>query len=64
LGRLILQHSEAEARRAGFTGFELMATLPGKRLYERSGYVPGTPVEHPLPGGILITFVPMTKQVA
>ncbi len=64
LGRLILQHSEAEARRAGFTGFELMATLPGKRLYERSGYVPGTPVEHPLPGGMLITFVPMTKQVA
>ena len=64
LGRLILEHSEAEATRAGFAQFELMATLPGKRLYERCGYVPGSPVEHPLPGGMLITFVPMRKPGA
>ena len=64
LGRLILEHSEAEATRAGFTEFELMATLPGQRLYERCGYVPGSPIQHPLPGGLLITFVPMRKQPA
>src|SRR5262249_14289697 len=29
LGRLILDRSEAEARRAGFRSFALMATLPG-----------------------------------
>jgi len=64
LGRLILERSEAEAIRAGFAEFELMATLPGKRLYERCGYVSGSPIQHPLPGGLLITFVPMRKQAA
>jgi hypothetical protein len=64
LGRWILEHSEAEATRAGFAEFELMATLPGKRLYERCGYVAGAPVQHPLPGGMFITFVPMRKQAA
>jgi GNAT superfamily N-acetyltransferase len=64
LGRLILNHSEAEAARAGFAGFELMATLPGKRLYERCGYVSGLPIQYPLPGGLLIAFVPMRKQPA
>lgn len=63
LGRLILEHCEAEAVRAGFSGFELMATLPGKRLYENCGYVPGTPIQHSLPGGLQITFVPMRKKV-
>jgi GNAT superfamily N-acetyltransferase len=64
LGRLLLERSEAEATRAGFTQFELMATLPGKRLYEMCGYVSGSPIEHPLPGGIHITFVPMRKRAA
>ena len=64
LGRWILEHSEAEATRAGFSQFELMATLPGKRLYEQCGYVAGSPIRHPLPGGLLITFVPMRKQAA
>jgi len=64
LGRLLLARSEAEATRAGFAEFELMATLPGKRLYERCGYVPGSPIQHPLPGGLLITFVPMRKRTA
>jgi GNAT superfamily N-acetyltransferase len=63
LGRRLLEHCEAEAARAGFTGCELMATLPGKRLYENCGYVPGNPVEHPLPGGLHITFVPMKKSL-
>ena len=64
LGRLMLEHSEAEAARSGFSRFELMATLPGKRLYERCGYTAGEPVSYPLPGGERISFVPMWKAVS
>jgi GNAT superfamily N-acetyltransferase len=62
LGRLLLDRCESEAERAGFNEFALMATLPGKRLYEVCGYVGSAPIEHPLPGGLSITFVPMTKR--
>lgn len=62
LGRAILERSEAEAARAGFSAFELMATLPGMRLYEKCGYVPETPIRYPLPGSLDITFVPMVKK--
>jgi hypothetical protein len=41
-----------------------MATLPGTRLYQKCGYLPGAPIQHPLPGGIAITFVPMRKRAA
>lgn len=63
LGRRLLDHCEAEAARAGFSGCELMATLPGKRLYEKCGYLGASPIEHPLPGGLHITFVPMKKSL-
>ncbi len=62
LGRAVLARCEAEARGAGFTAFELMATLPGTRLYAQCGYVPGAPIRHPLPNGLDITFVPMAKR--
>lgn len=62
LGRMLLDQCETEAARAGFSQFALMATLPGKRLYEVCGYVANESIEHPLPGGLRITFVPMTKQ--
>ena len=62
LGRLLLEHCESRALQAGFRGFELMATLPGKRLYENHGYAPSEPIEHALPGGLAITFVPMRKE--
>lgn len=62
LGRMLLDRCEAEAARAGFTEFTLMATLPGKRLYEVCGYVGDASIEHALPGGLSITFVPMTKR--
>ena len=64
LGRALLERSEAEATQAGFTVFELMATLPGVRLYEKFGYRPGEAVMHPLPDGLTIRFVPMTKRAA
>lgn len=62
LGRTLLEHSETEAQSAGFRVFELMATLPGVRLYEKFGYQPGDAVNHPLPDGLTIRFVPMTKR--
>lgn len=64
LGRALLQRCEAEAQAAGFRSFELMATLPGARLYEACGYRRGDALEHRLADGLAITFVPMTRQVA
>jgi GNAT superfamily N-acetyltransferase len=61
LGRRILESSEAQARAAGFTRFELMATLPGERLYRKFGYVAQAPIDYALPGGLTIRFVPMSK---
>lgn len=62
LGRKILDRSEAEAARAGFTAFELMATLPGARLYAACGYRSGEPIDHPLADGLHIRLVPMIKR--
>lgn len=63
IGRAILARSEADAMRAGFSSFEMMATLPGVRLYERCGYAPDAAIDYPLPGGLSIRFVPMHKTV-
>lgn len=63
LGRKILERSEAEAARAGFTTFELMATLPGVRLYTACGYRSCDAIEHPLADGLHIRFVPMIKHL-
>jgi GNAT superfamily N-acetyltransferase len=62
LGRALLARCEAEARAAGFTAAELMATLAGVRLYAALGYVPADPQAIPLPDGPTITFVPMRKS--
>ena len=64
IGRALLERSETEAANAGFTLFELMATLPGMRLYEKYGYKAGEAVMYPLPGGLTIRFVPMTKRAS
>jgi GNAT superfamily N-acetyltransferase len=63
LGRAILERSEADARAEGFLRLELMATLPGVRLYEPFGYRALAPIEHPLTDGLAIRFVPMSKQI-
>ncbi|MEO5580458.1 MAG: GNAT family N-acetyltransferase [Gemmatimonadaceae bacterium] len=61
IGRAILERCESEALAAGFTRFELMATLPGVRLYSSLGYVPGPLVHQPLGAGLTIELVPMSK---
>ena len=63
VGRALLERCEAEARAHGFRSAELMATLPGQRLYGACGYVVSEPIEHPLAGGLTITFVPMRKEL-
>ncbi len=64
IGRLLLAHCEAAALAHGFSRAELMATLPGVRLYRACGYVGDQRTTHSLPGGLSIEFVPMGKQLA
>jgi GNAT superfamily N-acetyltransferase len=63
LGRMIMDRCEAEARQAGFRTLELMATLTGRKLYSKCGFLPRGPVDYPLGPGLSITFVPMTKSL-
>jgi GNAT superfamily N-acetyltransferase len=63
IGRLLLAHCEAAALAHGFSRAELMATLPGVRLYRACGYVGEARSTHALPGGLTIEFVPMGKQL-
>jgi len=61
LGRLILEASEDDARRAGFRTFELMATLPGVPLYSTCGYVEIEKTTIELPDGARRECVLMRK---
>jgi GNAT superfamily N-acetyltransferase len=63
IGTALLRLCEAAARAQGFRSIALMATLPGRRLYAAHGYAEDDAIEHPLPGGLTITFVPMHKQL-
>jgi GNAT superfamily N-acetyltransferase len=62
IGAAILERCEHEAIAHGFARFELMATLPGIRLYAAQGYVAGEPTKWPLGPGLTIDFLPMTKR--
>ncbi|HEV2287039.1 MAG TPA: GNAT family N-acetyltransferase [Steroidobacteraceae bacterium] len=64
VGAALLERCEQAALAAGFRRFELMATLPGVRLYQARGYVPGELIHWPLPNGLTIEFIPMSKQAA
>lgn len=62
IGRALLQRCEAEAFACGFRSAELLATLPGHRLYRAFGYVGDEPAEYALPGGLTIQFLSMRKD--
>ena len=62
VGRAILETCEREAQAHGFRALELMATLPGVRLYAAHGYEPGERVTHDA-GGVRVVFVPMRKEI-
>jgi GNAT superfamily N-acetyltransferase len=63
IGRALLARCEADALRAGFSSLETMATLTGMQLYRACGYIPDSPIDYALPGGLTIRFVPMHKKL-
>ena len=64
LGSAILERCEAEARACGFRRFEMMATLPGARLYTRHGYSGTQRIQYAMQPGLTIEFIPMSKKVS
>jgi ribosomal protein S18 acetylase RimI-like enzyme len=63
IGTLLLAHCEHAAKAHGFSTLELMGTLPGVKLYREHGFIAGTQVMHDAGNGVMIPFVPMTKQL-
>ena len=63
-GRQLLAICEREAARHGFGKLTLLATLPGKRLYEVCGFVAGVGVDQDLGGGVKMPFVAMHKSIS
>lgn len=63
VGRALLEACEQAARAEGFRALELMATLPGVKLYRTLGFVGEQVVEYPTPDGVAIPFVPMRKEL-
>jgi GNAT superfamily N-acetyltransferase len=63
IARALLERCETEAAAHGFRSLELVATLPGLRLYHAFGYLEDAPIQHPLPDGTPIELVPMRKQL-
>jgi GNAT superfamily N-acetyltransferase len=64
LGSAILERCESAAKAAGFRRFEMMATLPGARLYERYGYSGTQRIQYEVAPGLAIEFIPMSKKVS
>jgi GNAT superfamily N-acetyltransferase len=62
LGRALLQHCESAAQARGFRRYELMATLPGERLYAACGYVHGALVHYAVAENVSIEFITMMKD--
>jgi GNAT superfamily N-acetyltransferase len=63
IGTLLLERCESEARARGFAAVELMATLPGVKLYGVRGYVAMPMVTFDVGEGETIEFVPMRKSL-
>jgi GNAT superfamily N-acetyltransferase len=63
LGSAILERCEVEAKACGFRSFEMMATLPGARLYSRYGYSGTERISYEMQPGLSIDFIPMKKKV-
>jgi GNAT superfamily N-acetyltransferase len=61
VGGLLLSACESEARANGYLTAELGATLTGVPLYARRGYREIERIETPLPGGLRLPVVRMTK---
>ncbi len=63
LGRRLFAACEDAARAAGFSAFELVATLPGEPLYAALGFVARESVIVPLPDGLSLPCIHMTREI-
>jgi GNAT superfamily N-acetyltransferase len=63
IGTMLLEHCESQALAHGYNQVELMATLPGVKLYAARGYVGSTKVTFDVGGGEVIEFIPMRKSL-
>jgi GNAT superfamily N-acetyltransferase len=62
VGSLILQACEDAARSAGFSRFEMGATLTGAKLFGAKGYVAVKPISIPLVNGESLPVIHMEKR--
>jgi GNAT superfamily N-acetyltransferase len=62
VGGMILQACEDAARAAGFTRYEMGATLTGAKLFGAKGYVAVKPISIPLVNGESLPVLHMEKQ--
>jgi GNAT superfamily N-acetyltransferase len=62
IGGMILEACEAAARAAGFTRYEMGATLTGAKLFGVKGYVAVKPISIPLGNGEVLPVIHMEKR--
>jgi N-acetylglutamate synthase-like GNAT family acetyltransferase len=62
IGRQLLDVCESAAREAGFTDFELTATLTGYPLYAACGYEDIDAIEIPLADGVTLSAIRMENR--
>lgn len=63
VGRAIVARCEEAIRVAGFKRIELASTLPGVEFYRACGYVAGLRENVPLPNGLSLGIVHMSKRL-
>jgi GNAT superfamily N-acetyltransferase len=63
LGRLMFEHCRSAARAAGFHELTLVATLPGVPLYTTLGFIEGERFAVPMPDGLELPVVRMTRKI-
>jgi N-acetylglutamate synthase-like GNAT family acetyltransferase len=62
VGSRILEACETGARDAGFTSYEMGATLTGAKLFGAKGYVAVERIEVPLKNGLTLPVIHMSKR--
>jgi GNAT superfamily N-acetyltransferase len=62
IGSKILEACEMAASAAGFTSYEMGATLTGAKLFGAKGYLAVEKIEVPLKGGISLPVIRMAKR--
>ena len=63
IGSMVLDACEQAALAAGFTRFEMGATLTGMKLFQERGYMAIERLEVPLEGRITLPVIHMTKRL-